>query len=611
MPYARVVLGLPLEGPFDYSLSQEISQKAKPGCRALVSFGSRKLTGYIIELTDKTKVKNIKEVIRLIDDKPILNQNQLLLTKKISDYYCASWGQVIESSLPVLLRKGKPIDIAQSAAANQGTGKITLAHFEGKDNRWQTYYPEKIKQTLSANKSVIILISDLEKISGIELDLKEKLNCSLTVLMRKDKQELTAWQEIKESKVKIALGSRSAVFAPFSDLGLIIMDEEQSYGYKQDQAPHYHARIAAITRSQIENADLILGSSIPSLESMHLAKEGIIQYEHLLSSQPKPEVKIIDMKGLPLISPKKHVILSKYLQDAISHALHNQEKILIFLNRRGYATTASCATCGFTLKCPRCNLNLVLYYKENILRCHHCNFKITPPKICPSCNKGYIHYSGAGTEKIESELARIFPQAKITLLDTDNKQGMSGGGIFISTQKALNSQDNFDLTVILAIDSSLNHAELSSAERTFEILWALNKITLKKMVIQTGLSQHYIFEALNKADSRIFYDRELKQRKELKLPPFTHIGIVKIRAKIEDKAEAAANKLFAQLESAKNKKVKIISLNKHSPYKLRGNYYWRILLSAKSALDISGFLKSQFKDCRYSGIITTVDIDPV
>jgi primosomal protein N' (replication factor Y) len=236
-----------------------------------------------------------------------------------------------------------------------------------------------------------------------------------------------------------------------------------------------------------------------------------------------------------------------------------------------------------------------------------------PPSICPQCNAGYIKYSGVGTEKIESELARVFPQARIMQLDEQKDIDINCADIFISTQSIVRDASyNFDLIGVLGIDNSLNHVDFRAGEKTFQVLSGLLRLTDKKIIIQTNLAKHHCFQALLSQDADVFYNQELIQRKQLKFPPCQHIGLVKIRGNKEIKVEEIANNLFLQLsEENKDRGINIVSVNRSQPAKLRGNFYWQILTRASSAFKLSRFLKMHLKDVPHSGIIVTVDMDPL
>ncbi|MFA5410462.1 MAG: primosomal protein N' [Candidatus Omnitrophota bacterium] len=615
MLYAKIVLGLPVEGPFDYSVPEKFTPKIKAGMRARVSFGTRKMTGYIVGVTKKTGIKNIKPLSEIIDRSPVLDKHMLLLTKRISGYYCCSWGEAIETALPEQLRIGRIMPETGETLNKPGKSnpEVILIHDLKGNERWNTYF-DNIKEALKNNKQTIVLLPDKKNVLRVKQAMEDKFNCPIGVLFRKEPRELDEWVKIKEGKFNIVLATRSGIFAPLKDLGLVIIDDEQDSVYKQDQVPHYHAREAAFMRINIEKAKLVLGSSAPSLESFYLAKKAKIKYNFIPGTDGFPEIKIIDTRHLALQARRKNIFFSKYLEDAIISCLNSKGKILLFLNRRGFATFASCRHCGITLKCPRCNINLVYHFGENILNCHYCNFKMPAPEICPNCNSGYIRYSGTGTEKIESELTRIFPGARIKRWESSCTLDIQEADIFIATQAIIKEADyRFDLIAVLSIDNSLNRVDFRSAEKTFQMLAGLLGLAQRQLIVQTNSPKHHCFRALESNNIGLFYEEELKERRQLNFPPYQHLGIVKLRSKNEPRVKQAANQLFAKLnkDNHKNKALKIISLNPAQPAKLRGNFYWQILIRAKSPQELAGFLKINLKNFPHSGIIVTVDIDPI
>lgn len=618
MLYAKIVFGLPVEGPFDYIIPKEFEKDAGAGSRVIVTLGRKKNLGYITAITSKTRIKNVKPIMRLLDSSPILDTGFLSLTKELSEYYCCSWGQAIDTALPESLKKLKSITllttgINDSINKKDATNRILLVHCPDTEKRWNEVYFKEIKNTLNNNESIIILLPDKSVISKIYQLITTNFNCPVAILTRNQPDELNIWLSLKQNSSGIIIGTRSAVFAPVHNLGLIIIEEEnQAYGYKQDQTPHYDARIVSYMRSRIDNASLILGSSLPSLESVYLARDKKLEYIYLPSGKKQPEIKLLDMKGLPVTSPRKNIILAKYLQDSITHALDNKTKILLFLNRLGFATTALCPGCKTILRCPRCGINMAFHYTENILSCHRCNYKIPPPEICPNCNSNYINYLGAGTEKVESEIARIFPKARIHLFKPEDDINILNADIYIASQSITKStKSHFGLIGILTIDNSLNQVDFRAPEKTFNLLFNLIKLTDNQIIIQTNQAWHYCFKALSQDSADLFYDTELKQRKELKLPPFSHLAAVKIRGKNEEKVKLISNSLYTNLTAVNHKEIDILSLMPAYPPKLRENYYWQIVLRAKSPIKISKFLKSSLKKFAHSGIIITVDVDPI
>jgi len=616
MLFAKVVFGIPVEGPFDYIVSENLSEKIKVGERVRVGFRNLELSGYVVKLTRESEIKNLKTIQELIDDSPILDKNMLSLTKELSDYYCCSWGEAIETALPESLRKKKkiPAPIVETIALKKNlNSEVTLLHDLDGQARWDVYLA-KIKEAHHSQRSVIILLPDINSVLKAKEKIERCLSISVALLYRKQPKELEEWLKIKEGKANIVAGTRSAIFAPVKNLGLVIIDEEQDFAYKQDQVPHYHAKVAAFMRVNIEKAKLILGSSRPSLESFYLSKINKIQYTPLPRRREFPEIKIIDFIHSNKKNKQQNLFLSNYLADCIISTLESKGKILLFLNRKGFATSAACSYCGIVLKCQRCNINLVYHFKESILECHYCNFKMQPPVICPNCDRGYIKYSGTGTEKIESELSRLFPQARIQELDKDRQQlDFNSADIFVAAQSVIREENcKFDLVGVLSIDNSLNRVDLRASEKTFGLLVGLLGLTEGKIVIQTRLSHHHCFKALENKNFDTFYEEELKQREELKFPPYSHLALVKLRGRKEARVKDLSNTLFNQWsKDFKNKSLSIMSVNPAQPAKLRGNFCWQILIKSGSAKKITKFLKMLLKKILHSGIIVTVDIDPI
>ncbi len=617
--YAQVVLGLPISGPFDYSVPSAFAQKIKIGARVKVNFRDRKRVAYVVGLADKTNIAKTKPLLGLIDETGILDKNMLLFTRELSDYYCCSWGEAIEAALPDGLRKGRNIPQLYKvsgdtsggvAAGGKAKEEIILAHDPCLLKRWDIYIPE-VNGALSRNKSAIILLPGKNFVIAAEKIIRSGINPDAGILYKRAPLEMAEWAKIKNGEIRICVGMRSAIFAPFTNLGLIIIDEEQSEVYKQDQSPHYNARELAFMRRRIEGARLILGAGLPSLESFYLASKGKARYIQV--KRGGPEIKIIDMKSHVGFHGKKGAFLSKYLEDSMASVLNSSAKVLLFLNRSGFATHAACHVCGEVLKCPRCNISLVYHLKEGILSCHHCNFRVPPPKICPKCSAGYIKYSGIGTERIENELCRMFPAARIKRLDKENALDINGADIFISTSSIIRqARVKFDLTGVLFIDNSLNQIDFRAAEKAMALLVNLLGLTQKKMVVQTRIPGHHCFAALQANDNGIFYKEELRQRKQLKFPPYRHICLVKARGKSEDRVRLAAESLFRELTNHNNDKaIEVVSVSPGAPPKLRGNFYWQVLLKSPRAELMSKFLKTRLRKVRQSGIIVTVDMDPL
>ena len=597
MLYAEVVLGLPVDGPFDYIVPVDLENKISLGARVWVNFRNKKEVAYVVGLSNKTIIKKLKEISALIDAEPILGEKLLLLTRQLADYYCCSWGEAIEAAIPDELRKGKEIGLAPLGSALPRASCSRSLLLQGFDRA--DAYLKEIKLAISNRESAIVIFTDINAVLKFKEIIQQSLKIIPQVLYRKQPKELEIWVSVKAADFSVVLGTRSSIFAPVNNLGLIILDQEEDQVYKQEQSPHYHVREVALMRAEIESARVVFGSHSPSLESFYLVEKKQLEYQSIPSRFAYPQVQVIDLRRLAYAERKSKTLFSKFLIDAIAAVLEQKGKVLLLINRIGFATTAACHNCGVALKCPRCNINLVFHFDEDKLKCHHCNFKMEVPKICPSCNAGYIKYSGLGTEKVESELARIFPQARP---DAD---------IFVATSSVIKHQGiNFDLIGVLAIDNSLNRVDFRAAEKTFSLLMGLVSLTSKSIIIQSANANHHCFQALIKNDPQLFYKEELKQRKQLNFAPFKHMILVRLRGESLEKVKQAACDLFEKLNKIKTSSLKMLSLNPGQPAKLRGNFYYQILMRASSVEKANHFLKLHLKDGHYSGIIVTVDVDP-
>lgn len=617
MLFAKVVLGLPIEGPFDYLIPQYLRDKARLGTRCLVPFRNRKMTGFIVGISKKSAVEKLKSIEYIIDEIPILSDEMLKLTREVSKYYLCSWGEAIETALPASLRIAKTINLQPTYPqkyrdSTKLKSNITLIHDLKGDGRWQVYF-ERIKEKIKADQGVIFLSPEINSAIEIQRRLKSNLNQDVALLhsQQSTQEALSQWENIRNSQIRVVAGTRLAVFAPVHNLGLIIVDNESDQSFKQDQTPHYNARDVAFMRVRINGAELILGSSHPSLEMFYLAKKKKVKYI-FMEKNSVPEINIIDLNKQGYYR-KKSPFLSLPLENSIAESLKQKQKIIISLNRRGFATYAVCPNCKTALRCPRCNVNLVYHFKEKHLICHYCNYKTQVHQICPHCQTSYIRYSGIGTEKIESELSRIYPQAKILTADTQSKIIPAEADILIATSFIFKHQPlGYDVIAVIAIDNSLNRTDFRAAEKTFSTLVHLIGLSPKVLIIQTFLPQYYCLTALKNLDINSFYKQELAFRKQLGFPPFSHLALIKVRGRNQDRVREKAQSLFDRLNGFnKYKMIKIVSLTPAQPAKLRGNFYWQILIKFKRIDKLRDLLKKNLKDYRHGSIIITIDIDPI
>ncbi|MEW6008939.1 MAG: primosomal protein N' [Candidatus Omnitrophota bacterium] len=589
---AQITIGLPILRLFDYSISHRLADKIKIGCRVKVIFNHRLMVGYCVGLKDKSEIKNLKPILKLIDENPIISGNFLSFLKKTADYYYCSIGEMIEAAIPKILRKGKPIQIREDDSAFEKERQKTTDEFKAyvycvkEDAKKTEFFIKNIADALENKKQVILLLPDTSLISIWQSRLEERFKTVRIGLLHsrlRESQALSNWLEIKSCRVDIVIGSRLSIFAPLNNLGLIIVDNEDSFVYKQETRPYYNAKDVAIMLAQKVKARLILSSIAPSLETFRETEKNrfrlIIDEGYLKSGLP--EVKLINLKIQSGF--KKRVIFSLAAIGRIQRYLDENKKILIFLNRKGFATSLSCRHCGFLFKCERCSSRLIYYYREKLLHCPYCNYKISEPKKCPQCEFGLIYFGGFGIERVESEAHRVFPNAKILLIDSlKSKAGITDSQIIISTQLGLKEailQNSVDLCVIVSIDNMLNFVDLRSSEYTFRTLLNLRFLTKSELIIQTFIAENKIFKYVQLGDYVSFARDELAQRKNLRLPPYQHMIAISLRGPNRENLEKFSQQLFYDiLNKVKKASTEVFSPLEDSPYRLRGKFRLRIFI---------------------------------
>ncbi|MCK5082609.1 MAG: hypothetical protein KAR31_06850, partial [Candidatus Omnitrophica bacterium] len=372
---AKVVVGLPVDGPFDYQISADLQSRITVGQRVRVSFNRRDRVGFVVGTAQRSSFARLNPIVSLLDNGPVLDGPAFELARAISAYYGCSLGEAIEACLPPALRHDK-VSIssvfapAATKADAEKSGRV-LVHDHTRYKRWP-FIIENIKKVIDQERRVIVLVPEMAFIPGTVSILRKALACPMVVLDKKltPKKECAQWEKIRGGEYAIVVGVRSAVFAPLSNLGLIVIDEEGNEAYKQEQTPHYRVGEIAKMRSNIEQCRVIFASSVPSAEIWEKARRD--KWEKVFFDvEKRGEVQIVDMNNY---SPGKTSILSFPLQNAMEKTLKGGGKVILFMNRRGFSTRTHCQQCGFTVKCQRCNVNLSYLYSKKTMVCRHCNF---------------------------------------------------------------------------------------------------------------------------------------------------------------------------------------------------------------------------------------------
>ncbi len=439
-------------------------------------------------------------------------------------------------------------------------------------------YLQAIAHTLEQNKGAIVLVPEIALTPQTVERFKARFSSGpLQTLVAVLHSHLSAgerhdeWHKIRQGRARIAIGARSAIFAPVQPLGLVIVDEEHESSYKQEETPRYHARDVAIVRGQMEGATVVLGSATPSLESFYNCskkKYALLQLPRRADEKKLPFVRIVDMRQT-LRKGKAIPILSPQLSEAISKRLDRSEQTILFLNRRGYSTALQCPLCGYVAGCPNCSLSLTYHRQEQQLRCHICGHSAPVPKVCPerSCNNPGIRYSGLGTQKVEETLRNFFPHAQIARMDSDTLKKKEDYrrilgdfrtakiDVLLGTQmiaKGLHFP-NVTLVGIIYADLALHQPDFRAGERTFQLLTQVAGRAGRgdvegEVIVQAFTPFHPAIQYARRHDFAGFYEQEIEFRQQLKYPPISRIALLTLKGRNEEKVKFSAEHLKRELE---------------------------------------------------------------
>ena len=682
------------------------------GMRALVPFGKRNIEGFIVRIYDEIELDyEVKDIIKLVDDKPVLNEEMLELGKYISkktlspltlsyqtmlprglkakektninkkmvkylkvlkegefksekqkmvfDYVkknnlvLKSEANKISSSIvKTLINKGfleevekevyrldeevevekKYYDLTDEQAKvleSVKFGKFTPYLLHGVTGSGKTLvYIRLIEKVLKQGREAILLVPEISLTPQVVDIFKKHFGKTIAILHSalSSGERYDEWRKIEKKEVSIVIGARSAIFAPFTNLGLIIIDEEHSNTYKQDNIPRYNAIDVALRRGKTYNIPVILGSATPSVESYTRAKAGI--YELLVMknrvNKKMPKVYLVDMKDE---FKKGNRVFSEIFKDKMNDRLSKNEQVLVLLNRRGYSTVITCAECGFTHKCPNCDIPLTYHKNGNIMKCHYCDYKAPRLLECPSCHSKNINSLGMGTEKLESLLKEEFKEAKVIRMDQDTTRNKGAHkriiddfkegkyNVLVGTQMIAKGLDFPKVTLVCVVngDATLNIPDFRSSERTYELLSQVSgragRDKLDGEVIIQGFNvSHYSIIYAKDNDYDSFYNEEMKIRKTLKYPPYYNLCLIKVSGKNYDEVYKEASKITTYLKANLNNIV--LGPASASIPKINNIYYVQIIIKFKNTKEILSYLEFIRKHYKKK-INVDIDLNPL
>jgi primosomal protein N' (replication factor Y) len=797
--YCDVSLPVPLDQVFTYLLPETLRHRVRTGSRVLAPFGSRKLAGVVLRTHSEPPASPPRELLRLLEEEPALDDELLELGAWIANYYCSPLGEVLRAMTPLAgdLRRGKIFSLTKSgrdaarqlhlnetgedaatevlrlldvralsatylkqkvqkssvvlrslekkgfvevedvaaerdplrasaarlraefirrptqeklpkaerellsylelhpgshnvadlelavpkastaarALARRELAKLTVeavatsqvpfraphalnAHQQAafdrigaalEEKQFQTFllqgvtgsgkteiYLNSIDRALALGRGALMLVPEIGLTPAVAGQFHHRFGARVAILHSAfhDSERAQEWRRIRSGEAQVVVATRSGVFAPVRDLGLIIVDEEHDQSYKQQETPRYHGRDVAIVRARDRGAVVILGSATPSLESRYNAERG--KYQRLLlpervESRPMPVVQVIDTRQ-EFLETRKQATFSRALIEAVTERLENGEQSMLLLNRRGFSSFMTCRACGERLECPNCSVTLTFHRRDRRMLCHYCNFSCRVPERCPKCDSDHIQFLGVGSERVEDELHGAFPRARIARIDRDTTGGKRDYesilakfraheyDILVGTQMIAKGHDipNVTLVGIVSADTGLGLPDFRAAERTFQLLTqAAGRAGRGNapgiVLMQTVNPDHYAIRFAAEQDYEKFYAKEIEFRRLMHYPPLGALANVIVRGTKEEEALARSAALGRLLNPAPEG-AKILGPAAASLARLKNEYRYQMLIktsSRKRLNEILGQVRGFAAAEKWNPTSLVIDVDPM
>jgi len=660
--YMEVVLGLGTDKTFTYSIPDELLKRAAPGHRVVVPLGKGVRTGFIVGITGIKGDYKVKDVIEIPDEEPLVPPCIMELTRWVAAYYRAPWGLALGMALPPGLEEGKVARprtsveeesaggyvgaerVVPNPAQTEAVDKVLRAATSGKFGVFLLHgatgsgktevYLRIIEGLQGSGRGAVVLAPEIALTPQLVKRFRARFGAGVAVLHSglTDSQRRAEWRRIRAGKATVVVGARSAVFAPFVNLGIIIVDEEHDGSYKQEDGARYHARDVAVMRAKMAGCPVVLGSATPSLESYYNTSKGkynLIELPERATGNPLPPVTLIDLKDYP-----GGMQLTPPLMDAAKERLGRGEQALFFLNRRGYSDFLLCRDCGHVPQCPNCSISLTYHRGDGDLLCHWCGVAQKPGPVCPKCGGHAIKYMGGGTERLERELAGLVEGVNITRMDKDTVKGRGAysrlldevasgsSAILLGTQMVAKGHDlpGIGLVGVVMADYGLHLPDFRAAERVFQVVTQVAGRSGRGdipgvVMVQTYQPEHYSLKYAKEHDYKGFYEEEIKYRGELGYPPFSRLVLLTVKAIKPERAEEGAKAAGREFRRAsKGTGVEVLGPAPAAVKRVRGKYRFSILLKSTSATRLHDVLDKGLKSLNDNKALPAcsidVDVDP-
>lgn len=738
--YANIIVDIShekLDKTFQYRIPEELRESIRPGMQVYIPFGNRKLTGYVVELTEEAEIEEsrMKDIVGAVKGSVPIESQLIALAGWMKQNYGGTMNHALKTVIPVK-QKSRAVEkrtvrlklnaveaknqlgeyerkhstararllaalmeqselewsvvtqklavtgVVIRALEEQGVVEIVrehdyrnpVAHLQSRGynlilneeqsavvNRIEAQmdagiyrpclvkgvtgsgktevYMELIAHVLAQGKQAIVLIPEIALTYQTVMRFYNRFGDRVSIMNSRlsPGERYDQFERAKKGDIDIMIGPRSALFSPFTRLGLIIIDEEHESSYKSETVPRYHARETAIERAKMCGAQVVLGSATPSVESYYRAQAGeyeLLELRHRVADKPLPQVTVTDLREE--LRRGNRSILSVRLQELMEDRLEKHQQIMLFINRRGVAGFVSCRACGHVIKCPHCDVSLSQHitrrYPEGRMVCHYCGYEEPSPKVCPHCGSKYISGFKAGTQKIEMIVKQRFPQARVLRMDMDTTRSKEGheqilsafanqeADILIGTQMIVKGHDfpNVTLVGVLAADLSLSVSDYHAPERTFQLLTQAAGRAGRgrepgEVVIQTYQPDHYSIQTAKEQNYEAFYEQEILYREMMLYPPVWNMLVVLCASKWEQTAYDCAAKLAEQIGG--ERQVQVIGPADAAVAKVNDIYKKVLYLKAKDygkLVEIKNRLEHFMRDNRaFSDTIVQFDFNPV
>lgn len=536
-------------------------------------------------------------------------------------------------------------------AVESGLHEMFLLHGVTGSGKTEVYL-QSIQTCLNQNKEAIVLVPEISLTPQMVERFKGRFGNDVAVLHSRLSQgeRYDEWRKISSGQVKVVIGARSAVFAPFTRLGLIIMDEEHESSYKQEESPKYHARDVAAARGRNSGASVVLGSATPSLESWHEAHTRsyrLLVMKERVEGRPMPPVNIVDMRQE--LYEGNRSMFSRSLHQALLDRLERKEQSVLLLNRRGYSTFVMCRSCGYTAGCPHCDISLTYHQSTGMMRCHYCGYAERQPAVCPECGSEHIRYFGTGTQRVEEELAKLFPGIRVIRMDVDTTTEKGAheklltefrqkkGDVLLGTQMVAKGLDFPDVTLVgvITADTMLNLPDFRSSEKTFQLLTQVAGRAGRhqlpgEVFVQTYTPEHYSVVAAAQHDFHAFSEQELQHRRQGGYPPYCRLILITLShtqlplliktsesmvKRLRELAEQSGHRGFQGEAAAEGGRAMEVLGPVASPIpRIKDRYRFQCMVKYRGDHAVSALVHRAVETfdelCRQEKLTISVDVDP-